>query len=110
MDRKKTRIAGGSDTVFCVRPRNVLVEVRKEVLLAAFLSESGRRRYEYLRKRGRARGEKRKEPLSILDDVRDLLSRKQYDKGRYGQRERAEDRNRPNYLIQCEAAEAGKAV
>lgn len=108
------RIAGGSVTVFRVldgvRPRNVLPEVRKEVLLGAFLSEEGRQRYEYLRKKGWARGEKRKESLSILEDVRGLLSRKRYDKSRYGQKERAEDRNRLNYLIKCEAAEAGKAV
>ncbi|HJB82624.1 MAG TPA: hypothetical protein H9711_05665 [Candidatus Mediterraneibacter intestinavium] len=109
-----SRLAGGSDTAFrvldCVRPADVLAEVRKETLISAFLSESGKQRFEHLKEKGWARGESRKETISILCEVREELERKRYGKSRHGQRERAADRNRLNYLIRCEAEETGKAV
>lgn len=107
-------LARGSDTAFrvldSVRPSDVLAEVRKETLISAFLSESGKQRFEHLKEKGWARGGTRKETISILCEVRGELERKRYEKSRQGQRERAADRNRLNYLMRCEAEETGKAV
>ena len=104
-----SEIAGGTAVAFrvldSVRPGKVLAEVRKEVLLRAFLSEEGRKRFEHLQKKGWAKGENRKETISILDDVKEIQQGKRYDKSRYGQKERAEDRNKLNYLIRLEAGE-----
>lgn len=104
-----SEIAGGTDGAFhvldSVRPGKVLPEVRKEVLYRAFLSETGKQRYEYLQKKGWAKGESRKETISILEDVKEVQHGKRYDKSRYGQKERAEDRNKLNYLIRLEAGE-----
>ena len=102
-----TRIAGGPDEIFqvldTVRPGKVMMEVRKEVLVSAFSGSSGKERFTYLAEKGWARGERRKEDISILDDMRERIKRKRYGSSRRGQREKEEDQNKLNYLARYES-------
>ena len=105
------RIAGGSDEIFqvldTVRPGKVLMEVRKEVLVSAFSGSSGKDRFAYLAENGWARGERRKEDISILDDMREKIKGKRYGSSRKAQREKVEDQNKLNYLARYEAERTG---
>lgn len=101
-----TRIAQGPEEIFhvldAVRPGKVLPEVRKEVLISAFLSFNGKERFIYLTECGWDKGEERKETISILEDIRERTRKKRYDSSRRGQREKEEDRNKLNYLVRYE--------
>ena len=101
-----SRMAGSSDAVFhvldSVRPGAVITEVRREVLLEAFLDSSGKVRYEYLDKKGWTRGESRKEKLSILAEMRKITGEKRYAPNRRGQQEKAADQNRISWLEKTE--------
>ncbi len=101
-----TRIAQGPDEIFqvldSVRPRKILEEIRKEVLISALLGFNGKERFAYLAKGGWSKGEGRRKRISILDDVRERIKRKRYDSSRRGQKEKEEDQNKLNYLIRYE--------
>lgn len=109
-----SKAAGGSDTSFSIleeiRPGKVLPAVRKEVLIQAFLSDSGTYRYDQLREKGWAKEGSRKEILSISDDVKKILGTKRYAPNRRGQQERNADRKKLTYLLQCESNPMGKTV
>lgn len=107
------RIAGNSsDEIFqaldCIPAKSVLLDVRKEVLAEAFLTQYGKDRLDYLEKRGWMKGERRKERISILEKTREKLGRRKYEKSRRGQQEKTADEKKLKYLIRCEA-EGGRS-
>ena len=105
------RIAGnGSDEIFHVLDstpaRSVLLDVRKEVLTEAFLTKSGKERLDYLEKRGWAKGDHRKEKISISKEARGKLRQRTYKKSKRGHQEKAMDEKKLKYLLRCEAEKA----
>lgn len=104
-----SRMAQNTDEVFAVlkrlRPRQLLDEVKKEVLLSALQSDRGRRRLDELCKKGWDRAQSSKEKLSIVEDYKDMLNNKRYEKNKKGQLEMRNDRGKLVYLISCEAGD-----
>ncbi|MGL6197877.1 MAG: hypothetical protein ACRC3H_02985 [Lachnospiraceae bacterium] len=92
-----TQLVTASDALFEIvlklKPKKILTEVRKEVLLAAIQCEAGKQRLEKLKKKGWDR-----EVKNLFAEYQKVLSYKKYKTTRRGQLEKAADQSKLKYL------------
>ena len=97
------RLAEGSDKMFRqllhIRCRNILDEVKKEVLYGALKSDAWKERFELLAGKGwKKSSQNRKEEICLGDEYLKRLEIKKYTSGRKGHLEQINDRARLRFI------------
>lgn len=96
-------LAEGSDKMFRqllhIRCRNILDEVKKEVLYGALKSDAWKKRFELLAGKGwKKSSQNRKEEICLGDEYLKRLEIKKYTSGRKGHLEQINDRARLRFI------------